>query len=370
MITVANQTTTRKLPYANGYGFKTSLIFSQHNPLAVSLRRLKSVEKQRILPGFEIEFSEFDFRFKLEIIEIDNDSSSNEVILHLKFNRNVIKAVLSGYWKENEGFYLQGLGLVIDHQGETPTSGFLLKTLWAMFGLSSQFIIKIPDFKYEFTTSFDVSLDGISDGLRNRQIAYRLMVIEKALAIKLPYPNGFIDGEDVQSIAFCYHAIIERNFEWFLNPGFIPWTASKEYFSLLGDENEPFQLNYPPEFIPKNLFGFELPLGYLSGQIDNAVLDNYEEAKEKLSKLDGSEVLVYLRSLNGMIRYNSVNVPTLPKNAFSKDIQKLIDLDSKFDSIILDRYFALAASTLDGLSEEQKAAITERPKLKKEPFVF
>ena len=124
--------------------FQTTLFCCVHatencySLIAISLRKLKSIEKQKPAPSFEVEFLEFDFKFKLEIVEIENDFASNVITLFLKFNRNTIKAILNGYWEENEGFYLQGLSLGIERQGETPTSGFLLKTLWAMFGLSSQ----------------------------------------------------------------------------------------------------------------------------------------------------------------------------------------------------------------------------------------
>jgi len=370
MITVANPTTTRSLPYVNGYGFKTSQISFQPSLSAVSLRKLKSIEKQKTAPSFEIEFSEFDFNFKLEIIEIQNDFSSNEITLFLKFNRNIIKAVLNGYWKENEGFYLQGLSLGIERQGETPTSGFLLKTLWAMFGLSSKFKIKIPDFKYEFTTSFDVPLDGASDGLSHRQIAYRLMVIEKTLRVKLPFPKGFINGEDIESIAFCYHAIVNREFEWFAILRNIPWTANRESLAWLPNTSEPESVTFRPEFVSKTIFGFDLPLGIMTGKIEKAVIDNYEEVKNNLSKLDGEIVNVEQRSVNGKIKMISLDVPSLPQNAWSKEIQKLVDLESKLDEMLLDKYFNLASSTLDGLTQEQKEAITERPKLEEEAFNF
>lgn len=370
MITVANPTTTRSLPYANGYIFETSQISFQNSPAAVSLRKLKAIEKQKTAPSFEIEFSEFDFKFKLEIVQIDSDFSSNEITLLLKFNRNIIKAALNGYWKENEGFYLQGLGLGVEGHGETPISGFLLNTLWAMFGLSSKFRIKIPDFKYEFTTSFGVSPDKVSDGLRNRQIAYRLMVIEKALAVKLPFPHGFIDGEDIESIAFCYHAIVDGEFEWFAIPRSIPWTANQESILWLPKTSEPESVTFRPEFVSKTIFGFDLPLGIMTGKIEKTVIDNYEEVKNNLSKLDGKIVNVEQRSVNGKIKMIALDVPSLPQNTWSKEIQKLVDLDSRLDEMLLDRYFNLASSTLEGLTEVQKESITERPELDEEAFNF
>ena len=377
MIIVSKNSTPNVVPYINGNGadFKSLSISHQSKPIAISFRKTKLIEKEKTPTSFEIKFSEFDSRFKMEIIElkitgIEDISSSNEMILRLKFNQNIIKAVLSGYWKEKEGFYTQGFGLAVEQKGETPASVFLLSTLWAMFGLSSQFKVQLPTFNYEFTTSFGSPLNEISKQLRTRQIAYRAMVIEQALKVKLTYSNDFIEGEDVGSITFCYQAIVEREFDSIYKSKIVPLIASEEYLSLLPNENKPFPLNYAPECFTKNIFGYELELGLMEGQIENAVLDNFEEAKEKLSKLDGSEVLVYLRSLNGMIRFKSVNVPTLPKNAFSREIQKLIDLEEKLDSMFFDKYLNSFSDAFEGLTDEQIQAITERPTLEEEAFNF
>jgi len=107
-----------------------------------------------------------------------------------------------------------------------------------------------------------------------------------------------------------------------------------------------------------------------TGKIEEAVLDNFEEVKKELSKLDGSQVLAQVRSKSGIVQIESITTPHLPKEAFSKDIQRLIDLDEKFDSMILDKYFILASSTLEGLTEEQKEAIAARPELDEDAFNF
>jgi hypothetical protein len=58
-----------------------------------------------------------------------------------------------------------------------------------------------------------------------------------------------------------------------------------------------------------------------------------------------------------------METPHLPRKAWKNEIQKLINLDEKLNSIFLERYFNLAASTLEGLSQNQKESITERPRL-------
>ncbi|MDQ3713262.1 MAG: hypothetical protein M3388_13730 [Acidobacteriota bacterium] len=208
-----------------------------------------------------------------------------------------------------------------------------------MLGLSSNFRIRIPKINYDFSTSFILSFKEISRLLQERQIAYRLMVIEQALGIILPFPNGYISGDDVKSIAFCYYAIIDREFEWFANPTVIPWKSSEESLSWLPEKNEPTAITFRPEPVVKSIFGIEVPLGIMTARIDEAVIDNYEEVKEKLSNLDGSIVGVKLRSINGISRMIVLQVPELPQNTWSKELQKLVDMDSKLDSLVLKRFF-------------------------------
>lgn len=317
--------------------------------------------------GFDIEFLDFNFKFTFEIIEIKTDLSSNEIVLYLRFSDNVIKITLLGDWHDNEGLYINNLGFSVEKKGETPTSAFLLNTLWAILGLSTKIKIQIPDLNQEVTMSFEIALNKISEFLQIRQIAYRLMVIEKTFKIKLPFPQ-FIDGKDVENIAFCYHAIVDREFDWFSFPTIIPWEANEESLFWLPKKNKPTSITFRPEFLSMSIFGIEIPLGVITAKIEKAVIDNYKEVKERLSKLDNSIVEVKLRSLNGISRTIAFQVPTLPKNSWSKDLQNLIDLDNKLDSKLLDRFFNLASSTLEGLTEEQKVAILERPDLDEDAF--
>ena len=76
------------------------------------------------------------------------------------------------------------------------------------------------------------------------------------------------------------------------------------------------------------------------------------------------------RSINGKIKMIALDVPSLPQNAWSKEIQKFVDLESKLDEMLLDKYFNLASSTLEGLTQEQKESITQRPELDEEAFNF
>lgn len=321
----------------------------------------------------DIEFSEFNHKFSFEIVDTAGDEFSEQIIFKLEYaDRFFVQLKLNGYWElgEEPKFQLNDVDWVFEEKKNTPTSAFFLETFKAILCLSNKVKVDIPTINYYFESAVPLPLNAISEMLQNRQLAYRLMVIEKAFQIALPFPRRCIKGEEVENIAFCYHAIVDREFDWSLNPTTIPWIANEESFSWLPETDKPTSLIFGPEFFEQSIFGIEIPLGVLTAKIEKAVIDNYEEVKANLSKLDGNTVEVKLRSLNGMNRIIAVKVPTLPENPWSGELQKLIDLDKKLDSTVLDKYFALAASTLEGLTEEQKEAILERPKLDEDAFTF
>jgi hypothetical protein len=369
MITVSRNSTLNKPPFINDAEFKSLSISHQSKPIAISLRKAKSIRKQRTLPHCEIEFFDFGSKFIFEIIEIEGELPSTELGLYLKFDDNVIKITLSGEWNDDEGLYVKNFGFDVGQQGETPNSVFLLKTFWIMLGLSVKLKIKIPVLNQEATMSFDTDLKAISELLQTRQIAYRLMVIEKTYGIRLSVPQ-FIEGRDIENIAFCYKAIIERKFEWFCDTlTFFPLSTT-EYIDLLPPTNSLFLLTFPTQNETRIIFDRSLNLGQLFIEIDQAMVVNYEEARQKLLALNGAPVEVIVKSMNGKMRYKAINVPILPKNAFSREIQQLIDLEEKFDSMFFDKYINSFSNAFEGLTDVQIQAITERPDLEEEAFNF
>jgi hypothetical protein len=276
---------------------------------------------------------------------------------------------LSGTDKNDEGLIINNYGFTVEKQGETPLSVFLLKTLWAILGLSSKINVSIPELNQEASMSFNTNLKEISEFLQVRQIAYRAMVIEKACNVTLPLPE-FIEGNDIESIAYCYHSIVDRKFDWFCGSTTIPWFATPTYQSILPFQNEPFKMQYGPEPFEKEIFGYRINLGSQLAKIEDYILDNFDEVKSKLIKLDGSQIFARTRSKSGTMKIESITTPTLPKNAFSKDIQALIDLDAKLDSMVMDRYFNLFSNAFEGLTNEQIEALTQRPDLSESAFDF
>jgi len=358
--------------YDNGH-FSSKI---KTKPEPVSFSSLQTfVEKESFL--CKLKFTDFDADFEFEIFNVEGSLESNEIVLSLSLDKQAsVKVSLEGYWKQlkpniEPNFHITNFGMKLYEKLETPISMFLNSTLWSMLGLSSGFIIEFPSLNnYNLSSSFEMPIDEVSKILQERQIAYRLLVIESATGIKLPFPHGFIDGKDIENILFCYKAIVERNFNWFASSTTIYWDANEVSLSWFPETKKPTSVTFRPESITKSIFGVDVPIGILTVKINTAVIDNYDEAKEKLSRLDNESVNIQQRSIDGTITMISVEVPQLPKNPWSEKLQKLIDLDTKLDEKILEKYFNLASSTLDGLTEVQKEEITKRPELDEEAFDF
>lgn len=333
-----------------------------------------SLQSSRISnPRFKLEFEDFDTDFNFEITEVEKNKDPDQIVLSLNLdNKLSIKAVMNGLWiQESEYiFKINNFHIELDKKQETPISAFLYSTLWAIFALSKGFRVYIPEIDLDFQTRFELPIDEVSKILQERQIAYKLLVIEVATGINFSFPDGYINGEDIESITYFHKAIVEREFDWFAVPRSIPWEANQENLSHLPPTKDATSITFAPDIINKSIFGFEISVGSMTGRIENAVIDNYEEVKGKLSKLDNKIVNVQLRSVNGTIKMIAVDVPQLPQNPWNDNLQKLIELDSQLDEKVLERYFNLASSTLEGLDEKQKEEITKRPKLDQEAFDF
>jgi hypothetical protein len=342
------------------------------SPKAFFKKSLKQISETDIFTC-DISSSDFDNIFRFEIVEIVGDEFSERIVFKLSYSDTFIVSLeLNGYWEldKEPKFQLDNVDWIFEEIRSNPTSAFFLQTFKSILCLSDKIKVEIPKIKYYFECSLPLPLNGISEILQTRQLAYRLMVIEKALNISLPFPKRFITGEEVGNIAFCYHAIIEREFDWAINElTFFP-VATKKYIDLLPSTNKTFPLSFPTNNKITIIFGQTINVGQFMVEIPQAIVENYEEARENLNKLNGEAVKVVVKSANGLITNKAITTPKLPKNAFSKEVHKLIDLDSKLDEKALNRYFKLASDTLEGLDEDQIKAITARPKLDEEAFDY
>ena len=321
----------------------------------------------------EFNLTNFNQKLKLEIIEIDWSLNTSTIIFRLKvFDAVFVTLILQGEWKGQKelSFYLNEVGINLENKSEIPISNFVAVSFWAMIGLSNKCSISIQSLDYKFSLSFDIPFDKISDLLQERELAYRLMVIEKALNTQLPFPNNGISGDDVENIAFCYHTIAEGKFDWLCKDlTFFP-PATNEFKDLLPKSDIPFFLKFPTLNEQRVIFGNQLNLGQFHIVIEKARVTNYNQAKESLLKLDGNPIEIVIKPITGTVKYISFNKPISRVALFNQDIQMLIDLESKLIDAVFEKQVNSFSNAFEGLSNEQIEVLTERPILEEEAFNF
>ncbi len=272
-----------------------------------------STKRVNITKSIEISFTDFEQTFTFEVIK--EEKLSKVLIFNVKLNDEILIFTVEKNAEKNN--YKLKTKLGIEPKKNTPNSLFLVSTLHAMMALSVKTRIKSNTFDFTVLPNFE--LNKISQFLQQKQATYRLMVIEKTFNLSLSVP----DNHDVSSVNYCYHSVMDRKFDWICN-------ANAEVgFTETGNET-------------KEIFGTPIDLGK-----QKFTLTSY-----KLASVE------------------SITTPTLPKNAFSKDIQELIDLDEKLDSMMMDKYLNSFSNAFEGLTDEQIEAITERPTLEEEAFNF
>jgi hypothetical protein len=311
-----------------------------------------------LIPDFQFEFSS-----PIVDVAVVKEQNSFEVKTKLVDGAFLIFNLSGEFDKCEDRFQIRQIRISHELTDNQALSEFVALTYRAMLSLASEVSIKLPEFELDLITSFDFPLKEISYILQSRQTAYRVMVIENALGIKLPIPPEYISGEDVEWIAYAYYSIVERSFDWIHVPTLYPMPAIQDVLSWFPKSKDVLPFEFVPNQVIKQIFGNDINLGHQKTIIENAVIENYEEAKQELEKLDGHIVNVCIRSLSGLIKVESIDTPRLPENPWELRIQQLIDLDSQLDAEMVRRYCELAASTLDGLSDEMKIAVTTYPEL-------
>jgi hypothetical protein len=241
-----------------------------------------------------------------------------------------------------------------------PRAHFVANTLMAVISLVGRFDLKIS--KPEVSTNLNVatSLLEMSKMLHRRQTAYRLMVIEKATGKQFLIP-ATISEKEIERIAFVYHAIVDRILTWpggSLNSS-IP--ASQENASNFAQLVQPFNGPLPEQSLSETVLGQSIYLGRTVITMEGAVVKNLNEVREQLEARDGRQVTLEIHSRQD--KYEFLETPYLLNESWEPKIQALINLEPYLDAAITERYHALAAATLVGLTEEEKKEVTTRPEL-------
>lgn len=309
-------------------------------------------------------------RYRLEALVVDSPIiEDNRIIVRFIVDDNVyLGLTLMGQSIEQENEFKVGrffLSYQIEEQ--RPRSHFVANTLMAFLGLAGKLDLKISEPEVSTILNLEPSLLEISKMLHRRQTAHRLMVIEEATGKQFSLPSA-IPEREIETIAFVYHAIVERAFIWPSGSSehFIP--ATKEYASLFAELVQPFDWSLPVGSLSEIVLGQSLDLGRATVTIGDAVVRNLDEVRRQLEILDGHLITLEIGSMSGQVKYEFTEIPDASGISWETKIQAIIDLEPYLDAAISERYHALAAATLEGLTDEEKAAVMARPELDEHAF--
>ena len=253
---------------------------------------------------------------------------------------------------------------------EHARADFVASTFAAWLGLAKEVNLAIPEIGLDLKhLNFDTSLIEISRLLQTRQTAYRLMVIERATGTQFALPKYF-SVDEMSNILFTYYAIIDRSFSWPFKFQPLQYRANKDTLDKLIAMSESHLMTFTIPQYKSTILGQSIFLGDAKVTVEGGFIEDFDEVKKELERLDNHEVEVVIRSVNGQARVETSYAPRLPDKAWDSNIQGLIDLEQQFDARLTERYHALAAATLEGLTDEDKAAVTTRPELDESAFII
>ena len=349
-------------------GHKTTSTVTPDQPLTspvvqgsspISLPFLKSDSNLSLL----INASDVSYRLEAPIVDspiIEDD----KIIARFIVDDNVyLDLHLMGQGVESKNKFKVGQFSLFYHIKERrPRAHFIADTLMAVIGLAGRLDLKISEPEVNTTLNFEQPLLEISKMLKRRQTAYRLMVIEEAAGKHFLLPSA-ISEKEIEKIAFVYHAMVEHYFKWVGGSFSTSIPATQENASGFAQLDQPFSWSLPVESLSETVLGEAINLGRATVTMEDAVVTNLEEVRKQLAAGDGRQVKVEIRSLSGQDRYEFTEIAYSSRVSWEPKVQALIDLEPYLDAAIAERYNALAASTLAGLTEEEKKEITTRPEL-------
>lgn len=311
----------------------------------------------------------FQLQLAIPITKVESDMDAGRVVFRGTIDAAAI-LILTGTGKLNraEGsFKIEHVNLHIERLAEIARADFIVSTIRAALVLAGDIHVRIPSIQIDITLRFNEPLLDISQMLRRRQIDYRIMVIERTVGHEFHLPAD-ISGDEVRDITLAYHAIVDRSFVWPIGSITIFFPATIEWANTLSRLRHEKSIPIGPDPFSLELFGYQIELGQRGIIIQDAVIENFEITQKEISKDDGHLVPVVIRSASGQAKYDFFGAPKLPAAMWDSNIQRMVELESQLDAALVARYHALAASTLEGLTEEEKIAITARPELDEQAF--
>ena len=336
------------------------------NPTNNVLARTLPVPLPQVQPGLSLCFDipTFQSQLTIPILDVESDMKAGRVVFKGAINNEAI-LILTGTGKLNEeedSFKIEHINLHMERLAETARADFIAATIRAALVLADEFHVRIPSIQLDITLKFDEPLLDISQILRRRQLDYRIMVIERTIRHEFHLPLD-ISGDEVRDITLAYHAIVDHSFVWPINSITVFFPATREWANTLARLRQEASIPIGPDPFSLELFGHQIQLGQRGIIIQDAVIENFEIAQKEINKDNGQLIPVVIRSASGQAKYDFFGAPQPPTVMWDSHLQSMVELESQFDAALVARYHALAATTLTGLSEEEKKEVTAAPNL-------
>lgn len=327
------------------------------------------------IESVSVRISTPDFNLAIDgpVVQLKQDKNAGRIFITAAIDTNVeANIILAGRLTE------QGSSLDIDEVSfrlspaeDSARADFVASTLNAVLNLSHLVHLRMPEIGLDLELSFGLPLIEIGKLLQSRQTSYHLMTIERATGIRFDLPAGGFSGVDIAAIVFIFRAIVDRVFTYHLINGIpIVFGADAEGAKRLRSLGESGVIAFGPEAMSKRLLGVEISLGMMTVKIQDPYVEEIERVREEVARGDGHPVTALIRSASNRAVFELPESPRLPSDPWDKRIQALINLESSLDSHLVARYHALAASTLAGLSEEERVRVTRRVELDDDAFLI
>lgn len=268
---------------------------------------------------------------------------------------------------DGERILLEGT-VGIELTSDRPRAHFVAATLQALLRLDEAARLQAPEIRFSANAHFADSLKTVSGFLQRRQLAHRLMAVEKTFQQQFSVPPQLSESER-SDVGFVYRAVVERTFDWSFWQDSFALPASQQARTLLAklDGAHPFVIEIG--CLQQPLLGHRLSLGQVNVVVQNAALVNPDEVERALQQPDGHTFQATIRSLSGRATYQFFEAPALPPNVWEPRVAALIALEDKLDEQFFQAVNRLAAASLAGLTATEKAALTESFTLDEEAFV-
>lgn len=271
--------------------------------------------------------------------------------------------------EDRESFEIEEVLFRLAPTEDCARADFVATTINAALSLSEKVYFHLPE--TIALAGFDLPLIEVSRLLQSRQTSFRLMTIERATGIRFALPPLGFSGTDIAGIIFVFRAIVDRAFTYHLINGIpIEIKADEEGAKSLRSLEESRVMAFGPEEMSKPLLGVEISLGRMTVKIPDPYIVGIERVREEIAMGDGHLVTVLVRSVTNQALFELPEAPRLPPDAWDRRTQMLIDLEETLDSHLIERYHALAASTLAGLSTEERTRVTKRVELDDDTFLY